>query len=170
MAETLVISQLWHTKFICNKIPGFFLSNPPFFIPRGFRKSPRRFFFAIFQQVRPENLVTSQLEHSELIFIKIPGYFWRNPPFFTPRGFRKSPRRFFLLFFNRVGLKIWLQVNQSILNSYSSRSQSFSGGTPLFSPPGVSENPPRRVFLLFFSRVGLKIWLQVNYGILNSYP
>ena len=33
---------------------------------------------------------------------------------------------------------------------------------PLFLPPGVSENHPKGFFLLFFNRLGLKIWLQVN--------
>ena len=79
-------------------------------------------------------MVTSQLEHTEFIFIKIPGFFWRNPSFFTPRGFRKSPQRVFLLFFSRVGLKIWLQVNYGILNSYPSWSQGFSWVSPLFTP------------------------------------
>ena len=74
----------------------------PFFHPQGFQEITPKFFFRFFQEVMAESLVTSPLWHGKFRSMKVPGFFLKIPPFFTPRVFTKSPQRFFFTFLKQV--------------------------------------------------------------------
>ena len=140
---------------------GFTKGSRPFFTPRGSKIAPM-YLLHILPSLASQKLNYKYIRVCGIQIIHISGFFIRITHFFTPRDFRKSPRKFFLAIFRKFWLKIWLQVHYEMPNWNQTRFQGFSWGFPLFSPPGVFTKSPRSIFLSFFSRFKLKIWLQVT--------
>ena len=114
---------------------GFTKGSRPFFTPRGSKIAPMCLLH-ILPSLASQKLNYKYIRVCGIQIIHISGFFIRINHFFTPRGFRKSPRRFFLAIFRKFWLKIWLQVHYDMPNWNLTRFQGFSWGVPLFSPPG----------------------------------
>ena len=141
---------------------------PYFFTPRGFKKSPRRHFLPTINRLRLKislQVDCGMLSSDKLINLS---FSWRNPCFFTPRDFKKSPRRHFLPSINRLRLKISLQVDCGMLSSDQLMYLSFSWRYPCFFTPRGFKKSPRRHFLPSINRLRLKIWLQGDCGMPSS--
>ena len=130
---------------------GFTKGSRPFFTPRGSKIAPMCLLH-ILPSLASQKLNYKYIRVCGIQIIHISGFFLRITHFFTPRGFRKSPRSFFLDFFRRLWLKVWLQVHYGMVNSDPWRSQVFFWRSPLFSPPGFSQNHPKDFFSPFLSR------------------
>ena len=131
---------------------GFTKGSRPFFTPRGSKIAPMCLLH-ILPSLASQKLNYKYIRVCRIQIIHISGFFLRITHFFTPRGFRKSPRSFFLDFFRRLCLKVWLQVHYGMVNSDPWRSQVFFWRSPFFHPQGFHKITPKIFFYL--SSVGL---------------
>ena len=146
---------------------GFTKGSRPFITPRSSKIAPI-YLLHILPILASQKLNYKYIRVCGIQIIHISGFFIRITHFFTPRGFRKSPRRFFLAIFRKFWLKIWLQVHYDMPNWNLTRFQGFSGGVPLFSPPGVSQNHPEAFFYLFSVGFSWKFGYKLQENLVTS--
>ena len=145
---------------------GFTKGSRPFFTPRGSKIAPMCLLH-ILPSLASQKLNYKYIRVCGIQIIHISGFFIRITHFFTPRGFRKSPRRFFLPIFRKFWLKIWLQVHYDMPNWNLTRFQGFSWGVPLFSPPGVFTKSPQSIFLVACTRLYKSLCQSVCHTLLS---
>ena len=127
---------------------GFTKGSRPFITPRSSKIAPM-YLLHILPILAIQKLNYKYIRVCGIQIIHISGFFLRITHFFTPRGFRKSPRSFFLDFFSRLWLKVWLQVHYGMLNSDAWRSQGYFLKVPPFFTPRVFTKSPQRFFFTF---------------------
>ena len=132
---------------------GFTKGSRPFITPRSSKIAPM-YLLHILPILASQKLNYKYIRVCGIQIIHISGFFLRITHFFTPRGFRKSPRSFFLDFFRRLWLKVWLQVHYGMLNSDAWRSQGYFLEVPPFFTSRVFYKITPKIFF-YLSSVGL---------------